>query len=179
MIISSGDSVDSVAAAATVLGVSSWHARQTPADKLELVSRLRTEGHTIVMVGDGANDAPVLAQADAAIAIGSGTALARASADAIIVGEALSPLLDLVMIAERSAWTIRLSLIWAATYNAIGVSVATLGWISPWMAAIGMTASSLLVVWNALRLKSVVDAHDSTAVPEQGFTPVPQPKAVS
>ncbi|MEL6368980.1 MAG: hypothetical protein AAFQ16_13570, partial [Pseudomonadota bacterium] len=102
--------------------------------------------------GDGVNDAPVLNEADAAIAIGNGTALARASADAILLGDTLLPLGDLTAIARRTRRTIRQSLAWAAGYNAVGVTLAACSLITPWMAAIGMTASSLLVIGNALRI---------------------------
>ncbi len=163
VVISSGDSADTVCAVARTLGVESWYARQTPADKLDLVSRLKSRGARVVMIGDGVNDAPVLNEADAAIAIGNGTALARASADAILLGDTLRPLADLTAIARRTRRTIRQSLAWAAGYNAIGVTLAACGLITPWMAAIGMTASSLLVIGNALRIgggRTTSDARD-------------------
>ncbi|MEO0364373.1 MAG: heavy metal translocating P-type ATPase [Pseudomonadota bacterium] len=176
VVISSGDGRAAVAAVAKQLDIESWHARHTPADKLQLVENLRADGQTVVMVGDGANDAPVLAQSDAAIAIGSGTALARASSDAIIVGESLAPLLEVIAFARRSATTVRLSLAWAASYNAMGVSLAALGWISPWMAAIGMTASSLLVVWNALRLGKTEKPESLQSTNELATPPADWPK---
>ena len=155
VVISSGDSADTVAAVARALGVESWYARQTPADKLELVARLKSRGSRVVMIGDGVNAAPVLNEADAAIAIGNGTALARASDDAILLGDTLQALIDLTAIARRTRRTIRQSLAWAAGYNASGVTLAACGLITPWMAAIGMTASSLLVIGNAFRIRSL------------------------
>ncbi len=151
-LIASGDQQAVVARIAGELGISDFHADQTPASKLALVRRLREDGSHVIMVGDGVNDAPVLAAADASIAIGSGAALARSSADGILLGKDLGPLRDLARISRKSRRVIHQSLGWAAFYNLLGVSLAALGFVAPWMAAIGMSASSLLVVGNALRI---------------------------
>ena len=150
--IASGDRLGAVAKAAAAVGVNDFHAGLTPADKLAFVHRLKSDGKNVVMLGDGVNDAPVLAAADASIAIGRGAALARASADAILLGSKLAPLITLVEVARQTRRTIAQSLLWAAGYNLVGVTVAMTGLIAPWMAAIGMSASSLIVVGNALRL---------------------------
>ncbi len=152
--IASGDRYDPVARAAAAVGVDEFHAALTPADKLALVNRLKSEGNNVIMLGDGVNDAPVLAAADASIAIGRGAALARASADAILLGVRLAPLVTLAGVARRTRRTIGQSLLWAAGYNLVGVTVAMSGILAPWMAAVGMSASSLIVVGNALRLNS-------------------------
>ena len=153
IVIASGDSLAAVAGAAAELGIDDYHAAQTPAAKLALLERLRSKGRTVIMLGDGVNDAPVLRAADASIAMGGGTALARSSADAVLTGSGLSPLTTLAEVAAATRRTIRQSAAWAIGYNAVAVSAAAFGFVTPWLAAIGMSASSLLVVANAMRLR--------------------------
>jgi len=151
--IASGDREAAVAAVANKLGIGDWHAALSPAAKLELLARLQKNGATVVMVGDGINDAPVLAAADASIAIDAGTALARASADAIVLGKRIGSVVDAALIALRTRKVIRQNILWAILYNLTAVPLAASGMLAPWMAAIGMSASSLIVVLNALRLQ--------------------------
>jgi P-type Cu2+ transporter len=94
----------------------------------------------------------VLAAADVSVAIGSGTDLAKVSADVVLLGEGLTPIADAVLISRRTLHIIRQNLTWAALYNATAVPLAAGGYLEPWMAAIGMSASSILVVLNAMRL---------------------------
>ncbi len=149
----SGDHAHAVAAAAATLGVEHARAEASPADKLDHVRSLQREGRRVLMVGDGINDAPVLAAADASIAMGDATALAQTSADVVL----LSPELDLVArmlgLARRTRRVILQNLGWATAYNLVAIPAAALGYVPPWLAAIGMSASSLLVVGNALRLR--------------------------
>ena len=151
-VIASGDRRDVVRAAASALDISEYHANLTPADKLRLIEDLRRKGETVIMVGDGINDAPVLAAADASVALDAGTALARASADAVSLGQGLSNMLAAVDIAHATRRVIRQNLAWAVAYNITAVPLAVSGMLAPWMAAAGMSASSLIVVLNAIRL---------------------------
>lgn len=153
VVIASGDREPAVAAAAAALAIPTWYSRLGPVEKLELVSDLQGHGETVVMVGDGINDAPVLAAADASIAIDAGTALARASADAVVLGKRLGSVVDAVRIAARTKKIIRQNITWAIFYNVIAVPMAVSGLLAPWMAAVGMSVSSLVVVVNALRLQ--------------------------
>ncbi|MEJ2513997.1 MAG: heavy metal translocating P-type ATPase [Gammaproteobacteria bacterium] len=150
--IASGDREMPVAAVAATAGVECWAANQSPEAKLARIRRLQGEGHTVVMVGDGVNDAPVLAGADVSVAMGGGTALAQTSADLVLLGDTLGPLPLGVRIARKTRRVILENLAWAAGYNLVALPLAAIGLIQPWMAAIGMSASSLLVVLNALRL---------------------------
>lgn len=151
--IASGDRASVVAAAASTLGVTDSHAELTPAGKLKLVNELQERGETVVMVGDGINDAPVLSAADASIAIDAGTALARASADAVVLGKRLGSVADAAVMAVKTRQVIRQNITWAILYNVTAIPLAASGILAPWMAAIGMSVSSLVVVVNALRLQ--------------------------
>ncbi len=150
--IVSGDGAGPVAAVADELGIEHWSARQTPADKLARLQTLQQAGHRVVMLGDGINDGPVLAGADVAVAMGGGAALAQTSADMVLTRGQLADLTDGIGHARRTLRVIRQNLAWAAGYNVLALPLAAAGLVPPWMAAIGMSASSLLVVGNALRL---------------------------
>jgi len=151
----SGDASPSVTRLAGELGIAHAIAGATPEQKVEHVSRLQREGALAVMVGDGINDAPVLARAQISIAMGGGSDLARISADAVLLGDHLGVLSDAVRLARKTRRIVRQNLAWALLYNATVLPLAALGYIAPYMAAIGMSASSLLVVANALRLGEV------------------------
>ncbi len=150
--IASGDQAAVVADVAEKLGVDDWHAALTPTAKLEFVQARRRSGESVIMIGDGINDAPVLAAADASIALDAGTALARASADAIALGRRLMSIVDAASVAGQARRIVRQNMAWAIAYNLAAVPLAATGVLSPWMAALGMSLSSLLVVLNALRL---------------------------
>jgi Cu2+-exporting ATPase len=148
----SGDRAQVVARIAQEIGIEHAIGEMAPADKLAQLHALQERGAVVAMVGDGVNDAPVLAGAQVSLAMGSGTQIAQASADMVLLSEDLSQLLDAVKSARLTRRIIRENLAWAVVYNLIALPLAAAGWVAPWMAAIGMSASSLLVVLNALRL---------------------------
>jgi Cu2+-exporting ATPase len=148
----SGDAAHRVGAIAQAIGGGQWHARQTPADKLARLRALRAEGARVIAVGDGINDAPVLAGADVAVAMGNGTPLAQASSDIVLTGGRLQALPEARRLAQQTLRILRQNHRWSLCYNLCVVPPAALGLVPPWLAAIGMSASSLLVVLNALRI---------------------------
>ncbi len=148
----SGDQPPAVRAVAAELGIAEAHGAMLPADKLEHIRTLQRQGAVVAMVGDGVNDAPVLAGAQVSLAMGGGTQLAHASADMVLLSERLDHLPEGVRTARRTLMVVRENLAWAVLYNVIAIPLAAAGDVAPWMAAIGMSASSLLVVLNALRL---------------------------
>lgn len=134
------------------LGITQLRWRQTPEDKLGRIRELQQAGHRVIMVGDGINDAPVLAGADVSVAMGAGAPLAQTSADMILLGESLAPLSEGIRKARRTLGVIRQNITWAVIYNVTALPLAAAGLLAPWMAAIGMSLSSLLVVLNSTRL---------------------------
>jgi Cu2+-exporting ATPase len=151
--ILSGDTPGEVRRVADYLGVVDAHGARSPQQKHEFVVRLQRAGAVVAATGDGVNDAPVLAQAQVSIAMGGGTDLARTQGDLVLLSENLRHLGMGLAIARQALSLIRQNLIWAFAYNIIAIPAAMLGWVTPWMAGIGMSASSLLVVLNALRLQ--------------------------
>ncbi|MDX1509413.1 MAG: heavy metal translocating P-type ATPase, partial [Woeseiaceae bacterium] len=148
----SGDAEGPVRAAARALGIDDFEAGCAPERKLENIAALQADGEIVVMVGDGINDAPVLAGADASIAPAHAARLAQTSADIITLGESLLPVATAVRAADRTMRIVRQNLAWAIVYNAVALPLAAAGAVPPWLAAIGMSTSSLVVVVNALRL---------------------------
>ena len=152
VIIASGDSESAVRHVARSLGVQRAQSRLTPADKIKLVEELRRAGHRVFMVGDGINDGPVLATADVSCAMGQGSAVAQSAADLLLLHDGLDSLPLAIRTARLTLRVIRQNLGWALGYNLAAVPLAAFGLISPWLAALGMSLSSLGVVLNARRL---------------------------
>ena len=149
-----GDRPQRAAFAAKELGISEYRGGATPADKLAYVRELQAQGAVVAMVGDGVNDAPVLAQAQVSIALGGGTELAQIGADIILMRDRLEALADTVRASRHALRVIHQNLGWAVVYNAVALPLAMAGMVTPLVAAIGMSVSSLVVVANALRLSS-------------------------
>ena len=150
--IASGDDETRVAALASRLGIDDWHARQSPTDKLERLQAARRDGHCTLAVGDGSNDAPILAGADISATLTSGTELAQAHADLLLLDGRLDGLIDARAIARQVQQVMAQSRRWSLLYNLCAVPFAAFGFVPPWLAGIGMSLSSLVVVLNALRV---------------------------
>jgi len=137
------------------LNIAHVNARQTPEHKLRYVRELQAQNRTVIMVGDGLNDAPVLAGADVSLAMGEGASLAQRAADLVLTGASLMRIPDAIQTARRTRRIIRQNLFWALGYNLIAIPLAAIGQVTPWVAALGMALSSLIVTGNALRLTKV------------------------
>ena len=153
----SGDNEAAVSYVAEQVGIENTRHSMKPEDKLAVIRDLQKKNEIVAMIGDGVNDAPVLAAAQVSIAMGGGTQLAQASADMVLLSEHLPHLVDAIKMAKRSVNIVQQNLSWALIYNLLALPLASMGYIAPWMAAIGMSVSSLVVVLNALRLNKTVD----------------------
>ena len=151
--ILSGDSAEAVGHFAEALGIANWQAGLTPERKLTALQAMQRQGAIVAMVGDGINDAPVLAGAQVSVAMGSGTQMARATGDIILLSENLLEIDHALLTGRFGVSIIRQNFAWALVYNLLALPFAAAGLISPWLAAIGMSVSSLIVVLNALRLR--------------------------
>lgn len=150
--ICSGDSPQTVDAVAAAVHADAATARCTPADKLALLRARQAAGRRVLMIGDGINDAPVLAGADVSIAIGSGAALAHRAADFVLAGDTLTRIPQAIALARRARRVVRQNFAWALAYNLLALPFAACGLVTPWLAALGMAGSSLVVTLNALRI---------------------------
>jgi Cu2+-exporting ATPase len=150
--ILSGDAHSAVQSVAQQCGITESFARRTAKEKLAHVLHLQKDGKRVAVVGDGVNDAPVLGAADVSIAMGRGAALAHASAGLVLVSDNLAALPEAVLLARRTLRIAKQNLLWAAIYNLGSIPLAALGFIPPWLAALGMSLSSVAVVLNSTRL---------------------------
>jgi Cu2+-exporting ATPase len=155
----SGDASDAANRVAEKVGIAKVNGNCSPQNKLDFLRESQLQGHQVAVVGDGLNDGPVLAGANASFAFGSAVPLTQARADFLVAGNRLSNVVDAVLLARRTLRVVRQNLWWAAIYNAICVPLAIVGMLPAWLAGIGMATSSLLVVLNALRLSNDTQFH--------------------
>ena len=150
-----GDSSEVAASVATTVGIDAAHvvSHALPETKLEIVERMKSEGHTVLMIGDGINDAAALTAADLSMAMGTGTDTAINSADITLMNTGLGSVISALKLSKKTLKIIRLNMGWALIYNVIGIPIAAAGLLSPLYAAAAMAASSVLVVTNSLRIK--------------------------
>lgn len=167
VVLLSGDHQQVVDRVAKQLGISQAIGNASPDNKLAFVQAQQAKGEKVLMLGDGVNDVPVLASADISIAMGSASDLAKTNADAVLLSGRLSALLQTFNIAKRTRAIMIENLTWATLYNLGILPLAAMGLITPALAAIGMSASSLLVVLNALRLTRVGRPSAAARPPQQ------------
>lgn len=151
----SGDSQATVCWWARHFGIHAAHGRVSPEGKRDYVAALQRDGAVVLAIGDGINDGPVLAQAQVSIALGSGAPLAQVGADAVLTHDGIADVATALAIARRTRAVIRQNLGWAFAYNVVAIPLAASGHVTAWMAGVGMSLSSLLVVANAWRLLRV------------------------
>jgi Cu2+-exporting ATPase len=152
--ILSGDRTEVVAGVAASLGIATFAGDLTPTTKIARLEALKAEGRRVLMVGDGLNDAPALAAAHVSLSPTTAVHLAQAASDGVFLGHRLAPVTDALAIARAAHAVMRENLWFAALYNAVAVPVAMAGWLTPLIAALAMSGSSLIVTVNALRLQS-------------------------
>ncbi len=152
VVLLSGDRPERAARLGRLLGADAWIGGASPERKLAEVAAAQAAGLRVAMVGDGINDAPVLARADVSFAMGQGAVVARAQADAVVASNRLGDLALCVRQARSTLRVVHQNLLWAAVYNGACIPLAILGWLPPWAAGLGMASSSLLVIGNSLRL---------------------------
>jgi Cu2+-exporting ATPase len=151
--ILSGDRAEAVEPIAKALGIADWQAGVRPADKVAALEALRAQGRRVLMVGDGLNDAPALAAAHVSLSPVTAAELSQAHADAVFMGAALSPVRDAITASAHARALMHQNLWLAVIYNAVAVPIAIAGLVTPLIAALAMSGSSMLVTLNALRLR--------------------------
>ena len=167
VILMSGDKQSVVDHVAWQLGIDEAYGRLSPRDKASQIAKLQTAGHKVAMAGDGVNDAPAMATADASFAMFEGTDVAQHSASARLMGESLMHIDAAQKIASATLRNIKQNLFFAFIYNCLGIPLAAFGFLNPMIAAAAMALSSISVLMNALRLtrfKTQVELDDTTRV---------------
>ncbi len=156
VILMSGDHHTAVQHCAENLGIENYLAELKPDDKLAQLEILQQQGHVVCIVGDGINDAPAFAQANVAVAMTEASDLTKLNADILLLNQDINSISSLLAIARKASTTIRANFGWAIGYNFVALPFAIAGWLAPWMAALGMSLSSLVVVLNATRIAKTV-----------------------
>lgn len=154
IIVMSGDHYSSVKQIADTLGINEFEASLRPENKYENINKLQKNGFHVCMIGDGINDAPAFAQSDVAIAMTESSDITKLNADMLILKNNIGTLKTTLQIAEKTNRTVKINFAWALMYNLTALPFAMLGYITPWMAALGMSLSSLIVVINASKITS-------------------------
>jgi Cu2+-exporting ATPase len=152
VLLMTGDRAPAARLVAVQAEIDDWRAQLSPQQKMEAVQFLQAAGAKVLMVGDGINDAPVLAVADVSIAMAGASSLAKVNADIVLMRDRLEGVEQLFDMAARTRKIIRQNMSWALFYNFAAMPAAAMGLVAPWVAALGMSLSSLLVVINAMRL---------------------------
>ncbi|MBK9117178.1 MAG: heavy metal translocating P-type ATPase [Betaproteobacteria bacterium] len=172
-LVLSGDRPESVAAVATALGIADARGALLPEDKRAAIAALQARGARVAMAGDGINDAPALAQSQVSLALGSGAPLAQWTADLVLLSDRIELVAEALVAARRTFAVIRENLAWAIVYNGLAIPAAAFGFVTPLLAAAGMSGSSLAVVANALRLtrapKTASAPAGAKAAPESAW----------
>lgn len=148
----SGDREPVVRAMAEALGIETWRAACTPSDKCARLEALRSSGEKVLMVGDGLNDAPALAAADASVSPSTAVDVSQTAADVVFQGQRLAPVLEVLDIARRADRLVKQNFALAILYNMFTIPLAVAGYVTPLIAALAMSSSSVVVISNALRL---------------------------